>query len=631
MPPGKTDPDADSEGWCQQLLEQALDAVIGVDENDRVIAWNRQAEITFGWRRDEVIGQPMSKLIVPPEHRAAHAHGVARFLRTGVEHISNRRIELQALRRDGSRFPVELTVIPVRVQGRYRFYSFLRDMTEHVRTLQELQLKSEALENSLNGFDIVDAKGRIVYANSAYLQMWGYDSLDEIYGTSPAGHCADPEMAGRIIAALREHGETDVEFLARRKDGSTFLVRMWARVGQDANGNEIYPSTSIDITEHRRAEEELRYQRDLVRTITDNAASCLFMMDDRGHPTFMNPAAMEVTGYRSLEEIANRPLHEAIHWKRPDGSPYPMAECPIDNAQAALEPVQNQEEMFCTKQGDLFPVSYSLTPLEKSGQVVGSVLEFRDISEQRRVRWQLEEAVRARDEFISICSHELKTPLTSMMMLFQIARRQLRSGDERVFEREAVTRRVESVNRQLERMARLIDDMLDVSRISPGTMKTDRESLDLCEFAHDVMARFSEELAAAPATVLCELRRVWVRADRHRLEQVLSNLVTNAMKYGSGKPIRVEVSAVGGRARLTVRDEGIGIATDDLERIFDRFQRAVPASSISGLGLGLYISRKIIEAHDGRIWAESERGRGATLHVELPLDDPPSGSRPSPP
>jgi len=134
--------------------------------------------------------------------------------------------------------------------------------------------------------------------------------------------------------------------------------------------------------ERKRAEAALAHQLEVTRAITDNAASCLFMMDVDGHPTFMNPAAERVTGYQ-LDEIRDRPLHNAVHYKRPDGRPFPIEECPIDNAASELAPVHDADEVFVRKDGTLFPVRYSVAPLERDGRTVGAVLEFRDVSVER--------------------------------------------------------------------------------------------------------------------------------------------------------------------------------------------------------------------------------------------------------
>lgn len=487
----------------------------------------------------------------------------------------------------------------------------------------ELQLKSDALENSLNGFDIVNAKGELVYANRMYLKMWGYDSLDEIIGASPADHCADPNVPLKIITELKAKGECNIEFVAKRKDGSTFDVVMWARLAHDADGNEIYPTTSIDITEIKKAELQLRESERRLETVANNAASCLFMMDKQGRPTFMNPAAMEVTGYKSLDEIKDRPLHYAVHWKRPDGTPYPMEECPIDNAQAELRPVQNREEIFCRKDGSLFPVSFSVAPLEENGETIGSVLEFRDITEQKRIEAELRDAIRARDEFLSVASHELKTPLSSLKLQAQLAKRVRDRGDPSVYQPEKVNKLIEQTDRQTTRLTRLVDDMLDIARIRSGKLTVQRETFNVCGLIDDIIDRLGPNLVEAGTQITFNCPGpVEVTWDRFRIEQVITNLLTNAMRYGSRKPvsITVERSLKGHECvRIIVRDQGIGLSESSKDRIFDRFERAVAASEVSGLGLGLFITRQIVRSHGGEIWAESAGPQqGATFVVEIP-------------
>ena len=359
------------------------------------------------------------------------------------------------------------------------------------RTELDLRMKSDALENSLNAFDIVSAEGKFLYVNQTYLRMWGYDSPAEVLGTSPVSHCADPETPARIIAALKATGECNLEFVGRRKDGTTFDVHMWARRAQGPDGQEIYPTTSIDITERKRAENALK------------------------------------------------------------------------------------------------------------------------------------EAVRIRDEFISICSHELKTPITSMKLQFQAAQRQIAKGDERAWSLGAVEKRIGNANRQLVRMAKLIEEMLDVSRMGQGELRLNLQSCDLSALARGVVDSFYEQLLGANLSVRAELpENCWIVCDSFRIEQVLSNLISNAMKYGGGTPITVSLDWLGGWAVLTVRDEGEGVSEEHRERIFGPFERAEGTRHVNGLGLGLYISRRIVEAHGGRIWVESATGGGAQFKVELPKAGP---------
>ncbi len=249
------------------ILENALDAVVGVDEQNRVIFWNVHAEAIFGWSKKEMLGQDMTEHIVPNEYRKRHREGMKRFIETGIPKIQNRRIEIPGLHRSGKVFPMELTVSSVLSNGHFRFYSFMRDVSEQKRAIEQLKersidlkVKSDALENSLNGFDIINHEGKFIYLNNAYLKMWGYESKDEVLGTSPASHCADPQTPIKIMTALKTTGECDIEFVAKRKDGSLFDVRMLAFLAHDPAGQEIYPSTSIDISE----------QKNLVRSLDES-------------------------------------------------------------------------------------------------------------------------------------------------------------------------------------------------------------------------------------------------------------------------------------------------------------------------------------------------------------------------
>ena len=251
-----------SETRLRSIFDNALDAVVGMDDRGLITHWNAQAEKIFGYSTDEAIGKSMSEAIIPQKHREGHEKGMKHYLATGHGPVLNRRIEITAIRKSGLEFPIELSIAPIILDEQRFFAGFLRDISDQQKLKQELLLKSDALENSLNGFDIVDEQGKFLYANRAYLAMWGYENLEEILGTSPASHCADPGMPEKIVRTLKEKGECDIEFVAKRKDGSTFDVRMWARLARDSNGVEVYPATAIDITERKMIERTLQESKE---------------------------------------------------------------------------------------------------------------------------------------------------------------------------------------------------------------------------------------------------------------------------------------------------------------------------------------------------------------------------------
>ncbi len=238
----------------------------------------------------------------------------------------------------------------------------------------------------------------------------------------------------------------------------------------------------------------------------------------------------------------------------------------------------------------------------------------------RKTQGELEKAVQIRDEFISIASHELKTPLTSLKLQSQLRKRNLAKGDSVAFTPERLSKMFDADEKQLERIMHLIDGMLDVSRISSGQNTLCLERFDLGSLVGELIERYSEQFVAAGCAVTVDACDSAIGSwDRFRLEQVVTNLFTNAMRYGAGMPISVEVNVQSSRAQLIVRDKGRGISPENQDRIFRRFERAVLGSEISGLGLGLYIVKQILEAHQGSVRVVSALGQGATFVAELPL------------
>ncbi len=229
-------------------------------------------------------------------------------------------------------------------------------------------------------------------------------------------------------------------------------------------------------------------------------------------------------------------------------------------------------------------------------------------------------AIQIRDEFLSIASHELKTPLTSIQLQTQVTKRRLSKGDASALSPDAMMKLIEQTDRQTARLARLVDDMLDVSRINAGRFTLYTERHDLATLIRETVDRFELLISQAGSRVELDAPKpVMCKVDRFRLEQVVGNLLTNAARYGEAGPIEVTVrSETGGFAEVAVRDHGPGIAVDDQARIFERFERATPTSGGSGLGLGLYIAREIVQGHGGTIRVESEPGRGATFIIRIP-------------
>jgi signal transduction histidine kinase len=242
---------------------------------------------------------------------------------------------------------------------------------------------------------------------------------------------------------------------------------------------------------------------------------------------------------------------------------------------------------------------------------------------QRQESNHLREEVQTRDTFLSIASHELKTPLTPLALRLQLLAKATEAQQDSEFIRQ-VRSHLYAASRQLRQLTDLVEDLLDTTRISTGHLRLKIEEVDVAATLREVTGRFQENAAQRGVPITLEApEHLSTQSARLRLEQVISNLLDNALKYGQGGPVEVRLAREGEHAVLSVTDHGIGIAPENLSRIFERFERAVSEQAYAGLGLGLYITRSIVEQLGGTIEVQSQLGKGSTFTVRLPLKGPP--------
>jgi two-component system sensor histidine kinase VicK len=336
----------------------------------------------------------------------------------------------------------------------------------------------------------------------------------------------------------------------------------------------------------------------------------IYGMDLDGKFSFINPAAAKMLGY-APEEMQGKDIHELIHHSHADGAQHSKANCPLLLGLRRQEGVRIRDDVFWRKDGTTIPVGYIANPLIDEGAMAGMVVAFQDVSERRRLE-------KMKDEFISTVSHELRTPLTSLRASLGL----ISSG--------SLDRRPEKQKQMLEvaidncdRLVRLVNDILDFDRVENGSIPLHRENLrigDLLRRAADVEheAAFKAQIRFrfdAPAGLM-------VNVDQERILRVLSELVSNAIKFSPPETI-VKLTAheaENDEVCIAVEDQGRGIAHDKLDVIFERFQQgdASDSRALGGTGLGLAICRRIVQQHGGRIWVESEPGKGSRFHFTLP-------------
>ncbi len=423
-------------------------------------------------------------------------------------------------------------------------------------------------------------------------------------------------MARGWREAVARRDRFELEYRLRRSGGGFAPVVARAAPVADTRGRVIeWVGACSDLTARETAEAAQRESEEWFRTLLGAIPQMVWTADATGRTQFQNPQIREYTG-KTDEELANGRWRTLVH--REDRAPV-----------VAFWKRMRDEEIggdgtlrLLGRDGEYRWFLVRAAPLRGAdGRLRRWVGTLTDIHLQKASEDAKNEAIRARDVFLSVASHELKTPVTAALLQIQQAHRLLRR--ERVSpELAGVMQRVAASAASVERLGSLVGTLLDVSHIATGKLDLERKRFDLTESVTQVAARLAEaadrarcplEVAVAPG--------IAALGDRLRVEQVITNLLANAMKYGAGSPIALALERRDGVAVLTVADRGIGIAPEDQVRIFEPFERAVSARHYGGLGLGLWVAREIIEAGGGAIRVESRPRQGSTFHVELPLAD----------
>lgn len=360
----------------------------------------------------------------------------------------------------------------------------------------------------------------------------------------------------------------------------------------------------------------------LLSAIVDSSHDAIVSKTLEGVITSWNRGAEEIFGY-TAEEAIGKHITLIIPPERLAEEDYVLGKI------RRGEKVDHFETIRVAKDGRRLNISLTISPVRDSrGRIIGASKIARDITERKRreeereellrrereSRQLLSDALKSRDEFIAIAAHELRNPLNVFLLNLQLLHR-LIGNPAKV---EQLRPLVEKAREQVGRISMLVDRLLDVTRIRTGTFELFRESLDLRALLRDVVQRFAAEYPAIAfsAEIAGQIEGKW---DRVRMDQALTNLLSNAVKYGAGKPVALGARVERDTAVIEVRDHGVGISADDLGRIFDRFERAVGRAHNDGLGLGLWITRQIVQAHGGTIIAESEPGKGSIFTIRLPI------------
>jgi PAS domain S-box-containing protein len=620
------------------MVESVKDyAIFMLDPSGNILSWNAGAERTKGYTASEIIGKHFS-IFYPEETKHQHPREeLEQAVRDGRYEEEGIR-----LRKNGERFwaHVVITAIFDREGRHLGFTKVTRDITERRAAEHALRLSEQrfsVLVESVRDYAIfmLDPTGVVLSWNTGAQRIKQY-SAGEIIGKHFSVFYEEKDRLrghpAEVLQAALDNGAYGEEGWRVRKDGTRFWAGVVLTTLRDTSGRHIgFAKVTRDLTERREYEENLRQSEERLRLMIESVKDyAIYMLDVTGNVATWNSGATKIKGYTASEIIGR---HFSIFYPPEDiAAGRPARELRI----AAAEGRYEEENHRVRKNGEKFWANTVLTALYDpvTQELRGFVKVTRDLTERRKYEqearkaaeqaggdqaraFEAEKALRHRDEFISVAAHELRTPLTALTLKIQGVKLGMQHQPQAAPAK--TVERLDGALRQVARLSELVERLLDVSKLVRGKLAMNLEPLDLAAIARHVVDDFSEQAHETGTKLTLDapqsLEGQW---DRSRLEQVLVNLLGNALKYAPGKPIEVKVSGTADRVHLVVADQGIGIAQQDLGRIFERFERAVPVRKYGGMGLGLYLTKNIIDAHGGTIRVESSPGKGATFEVDLP-------------
>lgn len=500
----------------------------------------------------------------------------------------------------------------------------LTDIEALAQTRSRLATMSAIVESSDDAIIGVDRGGNIQAWNEGATQLFGHD-VSEVLGRSILELCSAVDVAAARNAFERVRDGESVEQLGSlrlHRDGH--LLTTSSTVSPICDEVSFVVGAAViarDVSELRQVRRDAEERQELVRLLLDSAAEAIYGVDTDGKCTFCNPACARALGFDDPRELVGEDMHALIHNQWPDGSPYPVSQCPVHASFREGTSARRDDEVFVRRDGTAIAVEYRSHPLQHGDNVLGAVVTFVDITARKRHEEELRTATRRREQFLAMLSHELRNPLAAVLNASAILSEH--AEIEQPADEGARARAV--IVRQARHMARLLDDLLDVSRVTSGKFQLRKRPTDLQDPVRAAMESLGPRVAAREVELVSTITtdELPVFGDPARLQQVVSNLLSNAVRYS---PVKGRVELTVGRedewAVISVRDQGEGIEPELLPQIFELFVQSDQAldRSQGGLGVGLTLVRQIVDLHGGSVRAHSEgKGEGSEFTVRLPL------------
>jgi PAS domain S-box-containing protein len=618
----------ESDVFNASLLENSPNPILVTNPDKSVRYINSAFESLTGYSIAEVIGKKPPYPWWPQEKIDQY-----------VEEIDSGRMQNLAQdercfrKNNGEPIWVEVNVKPVKDGGEVKYYlGNWVDITERKKAEEILKateaFNSGLLENAPNPIIVSDTDTSIKYVNAAFENLTGYLSSELVGRKSPypwwpqeqLGQYESENVSGTRVDINRQ------ERCYRKKNGELFWVALSIKNVKDQDGKErFYLGNWVDITERRRVEEQLKESEAFNSALLIESPNPIIVSNIDTGVRYINPAFETLTGYSTAEVMG---LKSPYPW----WSPELVEDFQRDQVGAASEDIYHRERHYRKKNGDSMWISLSIRNVrDKENKIRFHLGNWVDITERKSMedalrdlydkekaaRLELEEEAKARGMFIDVLGHELRTPLTPMLACASMLKETSPTTSNRT-----QVRLIDLIFGSTQTLAQRLEELLDVARYSRGTFKLNIQPVDLKEFFSLVINRFNPSLGPVQHELITKLSDDLpvVELDASRMDQVIINLLSNAGKYSPpGGKIYLDAAVDNSTVRVSVKDEGAGISPEDVINLFKPYHRAEQDRKLPGLGLGLTICKQIVEAHGGKIWADSQMGKGSTFSFTIPV------------
>lgn len=637
-----------------QQLDISPDALLVVDQAGTIVMANEQTAALFGYYREELQQQPL-EMLLPGRMRTVHTAHREHFFTAPRTRSMGAGLQLFGLRKDGTEIPVDISLRPVLLKNEPLAIGAIRDMSEQRRAERErlqqaeqIRLQAELIDLAHDAIFVRDSVSRVIFWNKGAEELYGWSSQEAL------GRITDillkthfPISRADINRHLEQDGRWEGELSHTCRDGSVVFVESRQVLLRDEHGQ---PTAILEInrdsTERRRLEQAQHAQHvetadrlAFFQQIMDALPSSIYLVYGTDARLMLaNRAAASVWG---AEWRTHQPMQEFLATNEIivfDSQGRQMAHTDFATLRAVQEgeSVLHHQESIRRPDGSILPVLVNAVALDSSREwnisrpeiePTGQHTQHTHMETVALVVHQdvsaLREAEYLKDEFIGVAAHELRNPLAVLkgfaeMLVYQTARG--KGPELAAWQREAL----EEIDQATSRLDKLTEDLLDVTRLQAGRLVLSTNPTDLVALTRRMVSQRQVTTSQHVFSLDTAHSSLVVDIDRVRIEQVLSNLLSNAIKYTpQGGPIELSIreEVESHSALLSVRDRGIGIPLQQQARIFGRFVRAenARATEITGTGLGLYLSRELVERHGGRLWFESTEGVGSTFFMTLPM------------